>query len=207
MARIKRRLLNNFFQGRAAGRRAMAPVQGTGVAAKESDGKQVPVMAAARIFVLKVGLATLLWQAGRLMTRDNREYQLYEMSTRDGRRPAWPPATGALPWACPWAKVVARIGFDPQISGNVLLIHALPWAGFPPVTRRPPTPTRLSGVTGLAHINSTMTAKSSQPLRSGPSGLPRLPMKSSPLNMHSRPGPVLLERVDRNFTPPQFHAG
>jgi phospholipid/cholesterol/gamma-HCH transport system substrate-binding protein len=51
-------------------------------------------------------------------------------------------------------------------------------------------------VTGLAHIQLDDDSKSSQPLKPGPSGLPRLPMKSSPLNMLADQGPVLLERVD-----------
>ena len=145
---------------------------------------------AAGIFVLVV--ATLLAGLAVWLTRDNREYQLYEMSTKDGVSGLQPQATVRYK-GVPVGKVV-RIGFDPQISGNVLIRIAV--GEDTPVTPATYAQLGYQGVTGLAHIQLDDDSKSSQPLKPGPSGLPRLPMKSSPLNMLADQGPVLLERVD-----------
>jgi phospholipid/cholesterol/gamma-HCH transport system substrate-binding protein len=72
---------------------------------------------AAGIFVLVV--AALLAGLAVWLTRDNREYQLYEMSTKDGVSGLQPQATVRYK-GVPVGKVV-RIGFDPQIPGNVLI--------------------------------------------------------------------------------------
>ena len=72
---------------------------------------------AAGIFVLVV--AALLAGLAVWLTRDNREYQLYELSTKDGVSGLQPQATVRYK-GVPVGKVV-RIGFDPQTPGNVLI--------------------------------------------------------------------------------------
>lgn len=145
---------------------------------------------AAGIFVLVV--AALLAGLAVWLTRDNRQYQLYEMSTKDGVSGLQPQATVRYK-GVPVGKVV-RIGFDPQIPGNVLIRIAV--GEDTPVTPATYAQLGYQGVTGLAHINLDDDSKTPQQLKPGPSGLPRMPMKSSPLNMLADQGPVLLERVD-----------
>ena len=145
---------------------------------------------AAGIFVLVV--AALLAGLAVWLTRDNREYQLYEMSTKDGVSGLQPQATVRYK-GVPVGKVV-RISFDPQISGNVLIRIAV--GEDTPVTATTYAQLGYQGVTGLAHIQLDDDARLNQHLKPGPSGLPRMVMKSSPLNMLADQGPVLLERVD-----------
>ena len=145
---------------------------------------------AAGIFVLL--FAALLAGLAVWLTRDNREYQLYEMSTKDGVSGLQPQATVRYK-GVPVGKVV-RIGFDPQIPGNVLIRIAV--GEDTPVTPATYAQLGYQGVTGLAHIQLDDDSKPAQQLKPGPSGLPRMPMKSSPLNMLADQGPVLLERVD-----------
>ncbi|RGE42102.1 MCE family protein [Comamonas testosteroni] len=145
---------------------------------------------AAGIFVLVV--AALLAGLAVWLTRDNRQYQLYELSTKDGVSGLQPQATVRYK-GVPVGKVV-RISFDPQIPGNVLIRIAV--GEDTPVTPATYAQLGYQGVTGLAHIQLDDDNKLQDPLKPGPSGLPRLTMKSSPLNMLADQGPVLLERVD-----------
>ncbi|CAM4206363.1 MlaD family protein [Comamonas aquatilis] len=145
---------------------------------------------AAGIFVLLV--AALLAGLAVWLTRDNREYQLYELTTKDGVSGLQPQATVRYK-GVPVGKVV-RIGFDPQIPGNVLIRIAV--GENTPVTPNTFAQLGYQGVTGLAHIQLDDGKPSAHALKPGPSGLPRLFMRSSPLNMLADQGPVLLERVD-----------
>lgn len=146
---------------------------------------------AAGIFVLVV--AALLAGLAVWLTRDNRQYQLYEMSTRDGVSGLQPQATVRYK-GVPVGKVV-RIGFDAQTPGNVLIRIAV--GEDTPITPATYAMLGYQGVTGLAHIQLDDDAHKALPHpRPGPSGLPRLPMRSSPLNILADQGPVLLERVD-----------
>lgn len=145
---------------------------------------------AAGIFVLVV--AALLAGLAVWLTRDNREYQLYELSTKDGVGGLQPQATVRYK-GVPVGKVV-RISFDPQIPGNVLIRIAV--GQDTPVTPNTFAQLGYQGVTGLAHIQLDDAKQPEQALKPGSSGLPRLVMKSSPLNMLADQGPVLLERVD-----------
>lgn len=145
---------------------------------------------AAGIFVLVV--AALLAGLAVWLTRDNREYQLYELSTKDGVGGLQPQATVRYK-GVPVGKVV-RISFDPQIPGNVLIRIAV--GQDTPVTPSTFAQLGYQGVTGLAHIQLDDAKQPEPALKPGSSGLPRLVMKSSPLNMLADQGPVLLERVD-----------
>lgn len=144
---------------------------------------------AAGIFVLVV--AALLAGLAVWLTRDNREYQALRNVHQGWCQRSAAPGHGALQGRT--RGQVVRIGFDPQIPGNVLIRIAV--GEDTPVT--PATYAQLGYQgDGLAHIRLDDDSRASQPLKPGPSGLPRLPMKSSPLNMLADQGPVLLERVD-----------
>ena len=138
------------------------------------------------VTALLAGLA--LW-----LTRDQTSYQLYELSSKDS-------VSGLQPQAAVRYKGVAvgkvtSIGFDPQAAGNVLIRIAVN-------TDAPISPTTFAtlgyqGVTGLAHI---LLDDAEQPLTMPPpgaSGLPRLPLKSSPLSQLAEQGPAILGQVQQ----------
>ena len=145
---------------------------------------------AAGIFVLVV--AAMLAGLAIWLTRDNANYEQYELSTRDG-------VSGLQPQAAVRYKGVAvgkvtRIGFDPQVGGNVLIRIAVN-------EQAPISPTTFAilgyqGVTGLAHILLDDAEQPYPELPPGPSGLPRLPIKPSPFGMLAEQAPNILAQVE-----------
>lgn len=145
---------------------------------------------AAGLFVLVV--AALLAGLAVWLTRDDANYQQYELSTRDG-------VTGLQPQAAVRYKGVAvgkvtRIGFDPQVTGNVLIRIAIN-------EQAPITPTTFAtlgyqGVTGLSHVQLDDAEQPYPQLPPGPSGLPRLPLKPSPFGKLAEQGPAILAQVE-----------
>ena len=144
---------------------------------------------AAGVFVLVV--AALLAGLAIWLTRDSTSYQQYELTSKDG-------VTGLQPQAAVRYKGVAvgkvtRIGFDPQTSGNVLIRIAVN-------TDAPISPTTFAtlgyqGVTGLAHVQLDDADAPVPRPASGPSGLPRLPLQSSPFSQLAEQGPAILAQV------------
>ena len=145
---------------------------------------------AAGLFV--VLLTALVIFLSLWMGRDNTNYTRYELSTRET-------VSGLQPQAAVRYKGVAvgrvtKIEFDPARDGTVLIIIAV--NAEAPISQTTYAMLGYQGVTGLAHIQLDDGARAQDPLPRGPSGLPRLRMRSSPLNMLADQGPVLLERVD-----------
>lgn len=145
---------------------------------------------AAGLFVVLV--AALLAGLALWLTRDHSQYHEYELSTTDGISGLQPQAAVRYK-GVPVGKVT-HIGFDSQASGNVLIRIAVG-------TETPISPTTFAvlgyqGVTGLAHVQLDDAATPQPVLPPGPSGLPRLLLKSSPLSLLADQGPVLLGRVD-----------
>ncbi len=144
---------------------------------------------AAGAFVLLV--AALLAGLALWLTRDQTAYKTYEMSSKDS-------VSGLQPQAAVRYKGVAVgkvsfIGFDPQVSGNVLIRIAV--ARDAPISPTTFATLGYQGVTGLAHVQLD-DAKQPLPVPSpGASGLPRLPLKSSPLSQLAEQGPAILGRV------------
>ena len=145
---------------------------------------------AAGIFLLVV--AAMLAGLTLWLTRDNANYEQYELSTKDG-------VSGLQPQAAVRYKGVAvgkvtRIGFDPQVSGNVLIRIAVN-------EQAPISPTTFAvlgyqGVTGLAHILLDDADQPYPELPPGPSGLPRLPLKPSPFGRLAEQAPNILNQVE-----------
>lgn len=144
---------------------------------------------AAGLFVLAVTalvIALAVW-----LTRDRGQYQSYELSSRDG-------VSGLQPQAAVRYKGVAvgrvtHIGFDSQASGNVLIRIAVN-------VDTPITPTTFAvlgyqGVTGLAYVQLDDDNEPHPALAPGESGLPRLPLRTSPFSQLFDQGPVILGRV------------
>lgn len=145
---------------------------------------------AAGIFVLVV--AAMLAGLAVWLTRDDANYEQYELSTKDG-------VSGLQPQAAVRYKGVAvgkvtRIGFDPQVQGNVLIRIAVN-------EQAPISPTTFAvlgyqGVTGLAHVQLDDADQPYPELPPGPSGLPRLPLKPSPFGKLAEQGPAILTQVE-----------
>ncbi len=145
---------------------------------------------AAGIFVLVV--AALLAGLAIWLTRDNANYQSYELSTKDGVSGLQPQATVRYKGVS--VGKVTRIGFDPQVGGNVLIRIAVS-------DQAPISPTTFAvlgyqGVTGLAHVLLDDAEQPYPELPPGPSGLPRLPLKPSPFGKLAEQAPAILTQVE-----------
>ena len=145
---------------------------------------------AAGLFVIAV--AAMLAALALWLTRDNANYEEYELSTREG-------VSGLQPQAAVRYKGVAvgkvtRIGFDPQINGNVLIRIAVKEEA--PVSPTTYAVLGFQGVTGLAHILLDDSEAPQPQLPPGPSGLPRLVLKPSPFGRLAEQAPAILGQVE-----------
>ncbi|MBU0749561.1 MAG: MCE family protein [Gammaproteobacteria bacterium] len=145
---------------------------------------------AAGLFVLVV--AAMLAGLAIWLTRDDANYEQYEMSTKDGVSGLQPQATVRYKGVA--VGKVTRIGFDPQVTGNVLIRIAVN-------EQAPITPTTFAelgyqGVTGLAHVQLDDADQPYPELPPGPSGLPRLPLKPSPFGKLAEQAPAILTQVE-----------
>lgn len=145
---------------------------------------------AAGLFVLVV--AAMLAGLAIWLTRDNANYEQYELSTKDGVSGLQPQATVRYKGVA--VGKVTRIGFDPQVNGNVLIRIAVN-------EQAPISPTTFAvlgyqGVTGLAHVQLDDAEQPYPELPPGPSGLPRLPLKPSPFGKLAEQAPAILSQVE-----------
>ena len=144
---------------------------------------------AAGAFVLVV--AALLTALALWLTRDQASYHRYELSSRES-------VSGLQPQAAVRYKGVAvgkvlQIGFDPQQPGNVLIRIAVDVDA--PIRDTTFATLGYQGVTGLAHV---LLDDAQQPLATpapGASGLPRLPLRTSPLGQIAEQGPLIVAQV------------
>jgi phospholipid/cholesterol/gamma-HCH transport system substrate-binding protein len=145
---------------------------------------------AAGVFVVLV--AAMLAGLAVWLTRDNANYELYEMTTKEGVGGLQPQAVVRYK-GVPVGKVT-RIGFDTQVPGNVLIRIAVNEQA--PVSRTTFAVLGYQGVTGLAHILLDDTEQPSPELPPGPSGLPRLPLHASPFGKLAEQAPAILDQVE-----------
>ena len=133
---------------------------------------------AAGLFVVVV--ACLLAGLALWLTRDRHQYVEFELSTKDAISGLQVQATVRYKGVS--VGKVTRIGFDPQASGNVLIRIAVD-AEAPISPKTTYAQLGYQGVTGIAHIQLDDSDTPQSVLTTGPSGLPRLPMRSSPLTV------------------------
>jgi phospholipid/cholesterol/gamma-HCH transport system substrate-binding protein len=145
---------------------------------------------AAGVFVLLV--AAMVIGLAVWLTRDNANYALYELSTKDGVGGLQPQA--AVRYKGVAVGKVTRIGFDPQVPGNVLIRIAV--SEQAPLSRTTFAVLGYQGVTGLAHILLDDSEQPYPELPPGPSGLPRLPLKASPFGKLAEQAPAILGQVE-----------
>lgn len=146
---------------------------------------------AAGLFVLVV--ACLLAGLALWLTRDRHQYVEFEMSTKDAISGLQAQATVRYKGVS--VGKVTRIGFDPQASGNVLIRIAVD-ADAPISAKTTYAQLGYQGVTGIAHVQLDDSDNPQDLLPTGPSGLPRLPMKSSPLTVLADQSMLIMGRVD-----------
>ncbi|MEG3000132.1 MAG: MlaD family protein [Comamonas sp.] len=146
---------------------------------------------AAGLFV--VAVVCLLAGLALWLTRDRHQYVEYEMSTKDAISGLQPQATVRYKGVS--VGKVTRIGFDPQSSGNVLIRIAVD-ADAPVSPKSTYAQLGYQGVTGIAHIQLDDSDTPQDTLAAGPSGLQRLPMRSSPLTVLADQSMLIMGRVD-----------
>ena len=144
---------------------------------------------AAGLFVLVV--TALVVGLGVWLTRDRGNYQSYELSSGEGVAGLQPQA--AVRYKGVSVGRVTHIGFDSQASGNVLIRIAVS-------VDAPITPTTFAvlgyqGVTGLAYVLLDDAGEPYPAIAPGPSGLPRLPLRTSPFTQLFDQGPAILSSV------------
>ena len=144
---------------------------------------------AAGLFVLVV--TALVIGLGVWLTRDRGKYETYELSSGEGVAGLQPQA--AVRYKGVSVGRVTHIGFDSQASGNVLIRIAVS-------VDAPITPTTFAvlgyqGVTGLAYVLLDDAGEPYPAIAPGPSGLPRLPLRTSPFTQLFDQGPAILSRV------------
>ena len=145
---------------------------------------------AAGLFVLV--MAAMLAGLAMWLTRDSGSYHSYEMSTKEGVSGLQPQATVRYKGVS--VGKVTYIGFDPQVSGNVLIRIAV--EDSTPLTQTTFATLNYQGVTGLAYVLLDDAGEPQAQLPPGDSGLPRLPLESSPFSKLADQGPVILGRLD-----------
>jgi phospholipid/cholesterol/gamma-HCH transport system substrate-binding protein len=144
---------------------------------------------AAGVFVLVV--TALVIGLGVWLTRDRGNYNTYELSSREGVSGLQPQA--AVRYKGVSVGKVTHIGFDPQTSGNVLIRIAV--SVDAPLTATTYAVLGYQGVTGLAYVLLDDAGQPYPELPRGPSGLPRLPLRTSPFTQLFDQGPAILSRV------------
>ena len=145
---------------------------------------------AAGIFVLV--LTVMLIGLAVWLTRDTGSYRDYELSTGDtvtGLQLQAPVRFKGVP-----VGKVTRIGFDPQVPGNVVVQLTV-------LEKTPVTPTTFAslayqGVTGLAFVQLDDDDKPQPAVLPGEDGIERLPIKPSQLGRLTESAPAILAQVE-----------
>lgn len=145
---------------------------------------------AAGVFVLL--LTAMLIGLAVWLTRDTGSYRDFELSTGDtvtGLQLQAPVRFKGVP-----VGKVTRIGFDPQVPGNVLVQLAVR-------ENTPVTPTTFAslayqGVTGLAFVQLDDDDKPQPVVLPGEDGIERLPIKPSQLGRLTESAPAILAQVE-----------
>lgn len=144
---------------------------------------------AAGLFIVLVG--ALLVALGYWISSDEIPHTTYELTTTEsvtGLQPQAPVRYKGVP-----AGRVLSIGFDPKEPGRVVI--RIDVDSNAPISATTYATLGYQGVTGLAHILLNDASKPFAKLSPGPSGIPRIPMQTSPFSQLAEQGPLLLAKV------------
>ena len=144
---------------------------------------------AAGFFVLL--MAALAAGLAMWLTRDNGQYQTYELSSREGVSGLQPQA--AVRYKGVSVGKVTHIGFDPDVVGNVLI--RIDVEDGTPITATTFAVLGYQGVTGLAYVLLDDAGEMQVALEPGSSGIARLPLHSSPFSKLAEQGPEILAQA------------
>lgn len=145
---------------------------------------------AAGIFLLFV--SALLVALAVWLTRDNTEYRVFEISSREGVTGLQPQA-GVRYKGVPVGRVTA-IGLDPELTGHVLVRIAV--NEYAPITPSTFASLGFQGVTGLAFIQLNDSGESKEVLASDAAHPARIPMRPGMFSRLSDQGANLLTQLD-----------
>ncbi len=146
---------------------------------------------AAGIFVLVVSamlIAMAVW-----LTRDTGEHNVYEISSPQAVNGLQPQAAVRYR-GVPVGKVM-NIGFDPKVSGHVLVRLALDETA--PVTGSTFATLGFQGVTGLAFVQLDDSGEDKTRLATSAQSPARIPMRASLLSRLSDQGVAILARLEQ----------
>lgn len=146
---------------------------------------------AAGIFV--AALTVLLVVLAAWLVRDTGERDIYEISTREAVTGLQ--AQAPVRYRGVDVGKVAAIGFDPQVTGNVLV--RLEIAQEAPVTADTFATLGFQGVTGLAFVQLDDTGKQSPRLTPDDGAPPRIPLQPGLLSKLTTKGEVILDQVEQ----------
>ena len=146
---------------------------------------------AAGTFVLV--LVALLAGLVMWLSRDKHEYILYELSTKDAISGLQEQATVRYKGVS--VGRVTDITFDAVRPGNVLIRIAVD-SKAPVSTTGTYGMLGYQGVTGIAHVQLDDLTQPVTAIPPGDSGLPQLPMKTSPLTVLADQGMLIMSKVD-----------
>lgn len=144
---------------------------------------------AAGLFIVLVG--ALLIALGYWISSDEIPHTTYELTTTEnvsGLQPQAPVRYKGVP-----AGRVLSIGFDPKEPGRVVI--RIDVDSNAPISATTYATLGYQGVTGLAHILLNDADKPFEKIPPGTSGLPRIPMQTSPFSQLAEQGPLLLAKV------------
>jgi len=146
---------------------------------------------AAGIFVVLVSamlIAMAVW-----LTRDTGERRVYEISSVQAVNGLQSQA--AVRYRGVAVGKVQEIGFDPKVSGNVLVRIVLDASA--PVTSHTFATLGFQGVTGLAFVQLDDTGSDGKPLDTSEAQPARIPMRASLLSTLSDQGLAILARLEK----------
>ncbi len=146
------------------------------------------------LFIGALAVALAIW-----LTRDAGVRHIYEMSTREAVSGLQPQA--AVRYRGIDVGKVARIGFDPQTTGNALVRIAVDDEA--PITKSTFATLGYQGVTGLAFVQLDDEGESKERLVGDASNPPRIPMRPGLISKFTDQGAAVMAKAQETMAQAQ----
>ncbi|MBV8123990.1 MAG: MCE family protein [Burkholderiaceae bacterium] len=151
------------------------------------ENKSHALAAGSFVLALLLMLGGLAWW----LMRDKGSYHVWEMSTADSI--AGLQVQAPVRYRGVAVGKVARIGFDPEASGHVLIRITV--EDDTPLSNKTFATLSYQGVTGLAYVLLDEAEQPHEPLPPSPDGVPRLPLDTSQLSKLTQEIPEVMAQV------------